>query len=138
MRTLVRALFVSLALTSSFAVACPIDLAPCEVAMLSDAAVSSLKPTENIRPTNGLTDDIPLQTALFDEQRNTAVAGGEAAAAILGDSECWDITDALSMFSGDAEEADASVDVDITGSGVPRAVSSLGNPELALDGYEDR
>ena len=150
MRTFVRSVLLTIALTSasltsaSLALACPIDLAPCEVAALHEGSVPISHPDENMLSSNVGEKEViaPLQTVLLHHEGDGIVADGQIIALVLQNGDvCFEITDALLILTakgevqGDAEEL---AKVDHTASVGPSAITSLAEPELALDGYEDR
>jgi hypothetical protein len=142
MRTFVRAVLVSISLTSaSVAVACPIDLAPCEEAVtLHDVPISSVGLDDDMLQSSVREDaaPAPLQTVLFDHEGDPVVHNTQVDEPILQASNCLDLTDLLPMLAADAEGEEDLIEVNTTGSVAPSAGSSDSEPEWSLDGYEDR
>jgi hypothetical protein len=141
MRTFVRAVLVSIALTSaSVAVACPIDLAPCE-----EVVTLHNEPISGVRLDDDMLESVqeeaafaPLQTVLFDHEGDPLVPNFHLAASLLQGTDCLDLTDLLPRLAADVQGDENLRDVDATGSVAPGATGNVSEPEWALDGYEDR
>jgi len=145
MRSFVRAVLVSVALTSaSAAFSCPIDLAPCDelstvhnipilISLPGDGSVSGAAAGEEV--------NTHLQIVLLDHEGDDhvapdlatgSVARQDDAAAEIARLPSTEVAATLSReFLWGTEEL-AQFD------GAPDVVSSLAELELALDGHEDR
>jgi hypothetical protein len=167
MRTLIGAVLVSVAVTSAtFAVACPIDLAPCEEVMRPrdtsiDAQInrlilaSSVFKSDHDIVANGAAEVetvAPLQElVLLNHEDDFIAADHQVAAAMIPQSDHGplDIIDPLPDPAATGElaavpsrkfllEDEDLSETGYTGSvGGPSAHFVAAQPELALDGYED-
>jgi len=142
MRTFVRVVLVSFALTSaSLATACPTDPTPSkEMVALNDLSVPSIASIQNIGDTlSGMVAEepnlAPARTLLLDHEGD----GVTTARIVLNEDALSQVTEAVAAVATELQtDAENIVVFDTTGSADPSALTPLAEPELALDGYEDR
>jgi len=140
MRTFVRAVLISVALTSaSSAFACPIDLAPCEevATTLQPPAVYSTTSGYDVLSALAVDLELPaIPDVTFADDDDSVAADDQGTAAISQQSE---LTDTLPILAKDVQgNAEVVVAGENTSSVDPSILSALAHPEFALDGYEDR
>jgi hypothetical protein len=144
MRSFMRAVLVSVALTSaSAAFSCPIDLAPCdELSTLHDIPILISLPRDEALSGVVTGDEAitPLQTVLLDHEGDD-VAADLVTGSISQHEEAGD--EIAVPVTGD--EAVATLSREFLWGGTEELVqfdegpsASLAEPELAVDGYEDR